>query len=198
MTKTTRVGHLLKVGIAFLFLFIVSGMDAQIDTYHPWVRWWWNGDKVDSAEIVRELQLLKEAGIGGVEINPIAFPERTNDLGIKSLKWLSPEWCHQLQIALDKAKELHLGCDLLVGSGWPYGCENLSMAERAQVMIVNAVKVRGPQIYKTKADSLILPVIPQVTDPDKHRMAEIVSLQLVPAKMESMSQVIDLKGGIKG
>ena len=198
MTKTTRGCHLLKVGIALLFLFIVSGMDAQIDTYRPWVRWWWNGDKVDSAEIVRELQLLKDAGIGGVEINPIAFPERTNDLGIKSLKWLSPEWCHQLQIALDKAKELHLGCDLLVGSGWPYGCENLAMEERAQVMIVNAVKVRGPQIYKTKTDSLIHPVIPKVTDPDKHFTAEIVSLQLVPAKMESLSQVVDLKEFIKG
>ena len=42
--------------------------------YRPFVRWWWNGDKVDSAELVRELRLLKEAGIGGVEINPIAFP----------------------------------------------------------------------------------------------------------------------------
>jgi len=35
--------------------------------YHPFVRWWWNGDKVDADELVRELHLLKEAGIGGVE-----------------------------------------------------------------------------------------------------------------------------------
>ena len=33
--------------------------------YHPFVRWWWNGDKVEADELVREMHLLKEAGIGG-------------------------------------------------------------------------------------------------------------------------------------
>ncbi len=42
--------------------------------YRPFVRWWWNGDRVEAEELVRELHLLKEAGIGGVEINPISFP----------------------------------------------------------------------------------------------------------------------------
>ena len=42
--------------------------------YRPFVRWWWNGDKVEADELVREMRLLKEAGIGGVEINPVTFP----------------------------------------------------------------------------------------------------------------------------
>ena len=25
--------------------------------YHPFVRWWWNGDKVEADELVRELRL---------------------------------------------------------------------------------------------------------------------------------------------
>jgi hypothetical protein len=63
------------------------------DAYRPYVRWWWNGDKVDEAEIRREMNLLKEAGIAGVEINPISFPNRKEDgLGKKSLIWLSDEW----------------------------------------------------------------------------------------------------------
>ncbi len=37
--------------------------------YRPYVRWWWNGDKVEKDELARELRLLKNAGIGGVEIN---------------------------------------------------------------------------------------------------------------------------------
>ena len=49
--------------------------------YHPFVRWWWNGDKVEAGELVRELHLLKNAGIGGVEINPISFPTTGDDLG---------------------------------------------------------------------------------------------------------------------
>ncbi|MDR2773819.1 MAG: glycoside hydrolase family 2, partial [Tannerella sp.] len=39
-------------------------------SYRPFVRWWWNGDRVKADELIRELHLLKEAGIGGVEINP--------------------------------------------------------------------------------------------------------------------------------
>ena len=30
------------------------------DSYRPYVRWWWNGDRVYEAEIRRELNLLKE------------------------------------------------------------------------------------------------------------------------------------------
>ena len=51
--------------------------------YHPFVRWWWNGDKVEADELVREMRLLKEAGIGGVEINPIAFPTYCDSLGTR-------------------------------------------------------------------------------------------------------------------
>ena len=47
--------------------------------HRPFVRWWWNGDKVEAEELIRELHLLKEAGIGGVEINPISFPSCGDD-----------------------------------------------------------------------------------------------------------------------
>ena len=42
--------------------------------YAPFVRWWWNGNKVEASEIVRELRLLKDAGVGGVEITVSPFP----------------------------------------------------------------------------------------------------------------------------
>src|SRR3954449_8411907 len=68
--------------------------------YRPFVRWWWNGDKVEKGELSRELRLLREAGIGGVEINPIQFPARTDDMGKPSLNWLSDEWIDALQYTL--------------------------------------------------------------------------------------------------
>jgi hypothetical protein len=34
------------------------------------VRWWWPGGDVTDEEISRELRTMKEAGIGGVEIQP--------------------------------------------------------------------------------------------------------------------------------
>ena len=98
--------------------------------YRPFVRWWWNGDKVEADELVRELRILKEAGIGGVEINPIAFPTYCDSIGKTSLQWLSPEWIDMLKVCFDEADSLDMTCDLLVGSGWPFGAEFLKEDER--------------------------------------------------------------------
>src|SRR5512136_736717 len=99
--------------------------------YHPYVRWWWNGDKVEAKELIRELRLLKESGIGGVEINPVEFPTRFegDDLGKPSLKWLSDEWIDMLKVVFEEAKSLGMTCDLIVGSGWPFGAEYLQGEE---------------------------------------------------------------------
>ncbi len=115
----------------------------------PFVRWWWNGNKVEKEELVRELRLMKKAGIGGVEINPIAFPSTGDDLGIKSLTWLSDEWIEMLNVVFDEAKRLDMTCDLIVGSGWPFGEETLQGEERAQVMLINAEKLNGPVTYES-------------------------------------------------
>ena len=45
---------------------------ANPDARHrPYVRWWWNGARVNEQEILRELDVMHKAGIGGVEINTI-------------------------------------------------------------------------------------------------------------------------------
>ena len=62
---------------------------------------------MEREEVARELRLLKQAGIGGVEINPIRFPPRTNDLGKPALRWLSPEWIDVLGFTFAEAGKLH-------------------------------------------------------------------------------------------
>ena len=90
--------------------------------YRPQVRWWWNGDKVTAHEILRELDVMKAAGIGGVEINPIAFPGG-DSIGLRTLEWCSPEWCQMVKTAVDGCRERGMVCDMIVGSGWPFGSE---------------------------------------------------------------------------
>jgi hypothetical protein len=160
--------------------------------YHPFVRWWWNGDKVEAKELIRELHLLKEAGIGGVEINPISFPSTGDDLGKKSLKWLSDEWIDMLQVTFAEAKKLDMTCDLIVGSGWPFGSESLEVAERAQVVIIDAEKLEGPMTYETSQFNIFKNIDPGVTDVNPRRTCEILSLKLVPDPMSNLSQVIEL------
>ena len=101
--------------------------------YRPFVRWWWNGDKIQKEELARELRLLKAAGIGGVEINPIAFPGNgADDLGLPSVEWLSDEWIELLQFTLNEARSLNMTCDLIAGTGFPSGAEFLKDEERSQ------------------------------------------------------------------
>ena len=164
--------------------------------YHPYVRWWWNGDKVEAAELVRELHLLKEAGIAGVELNPIAFPTTGDDLGKKSLRWLSDEWIDALKVTFDEAKKIGMTCDLLVGSGWPFGSEDLTPEERAQVVLVDAEKIEGPTTFEISKFTIFKTVDPGVTDVNPLRTFEIMSLKLVPNPMSGIDQAIDLSDQI--
>ena len=93
----------------------------------PFVRWWWNGNRIEDGELVRELHLLKEAGIGGVEINPIETPYGADTTGTRALQLLSDEWIDRLETTFREAERLGMRCDLLLGSGWPFGAETLPM-----------------------------------------------------------------------
>ena len=160
--------------------------------YHPFVRWWWNGDKVDSAELVREMRLLKEVGIGGVEINPIAFPSYCDSLGKTSLQWLSPEWINMLKVCFDEAKQLDMTCDLLVGSGWPFGAEFLDEDERAQIVVNYAETVTGPTTLTIIRDSLCAKAMPKVSSPYKGNTKELLLLRLYPNPANSVEDGVTI------
>ena len=160
--------------------------------YRPFVRWWWNGDKVEAEELVRELHLLKDAGIGGVEINPISFPGKEDiALGKKSLTWLSDEWIQMLQVVFDEAKRIGMTCDLIVGSGWPFGAETLPRDERASVMLTYAAPVE-PGLFEMSKFNLYKLVDPGVSIPNPRRTCELVSMKLVPDPIDDLSQAVDV------
>jgi hypothetical protein len=168
-------------------------------TYHPFVRWWWNGNKVQAQELVRQLRLMKEAGIGGVEINPIRFPNSSgdvDDLGIESLQWLSDEWIDMLQVTFDEAKRLDMTCDLIVGSGWPFGGEFLEGDERGQVMVIGVIKLEGPKEYETSVFNLLKEADPAISHAYSGRVPNLVSLKLTPDPISSFGQIIDLSDKI--
>ena len=160
--------------------------------YHPFVRWWWNGDKVEADELVRELHLLKEAGIGGVEINPIAFPSYCDSIGKPSLQWLSPEWINMLKVCFDEADSLDMTCDLLVGSGWPFGAEFLNEDERAQIVVNYAEPVTGPTTMTIIRDSLCEKAMPKVSSPYKGNTKELMMLRLYPNPASSTNDYVDV------
>jgi len=164
--------------------------------YRPFVRWWWSGDKVERNELARELRLLKEAGIGGIEINPIKFPARTNDLGKPALQWLSPEWIDLLKFSFEEAKKLDMTCDLIVGSGWPFGAEWLKGEERSQAVVIGAKNLEGPMNYEVSLFDLLKEADPSISSPFSGRRMEMLSLLLAPAVIKRIEEVKDLSDQI--
>ncbi len=114
----------------------------------PFVRWWWNGDRLTADEILRELDVMKEAGIGGVEINPIKFPFGADPVGYETLEWLGDEWIEMLKVALQGARERGMVCDMIVGSGWPFGGEFLEKEEQTQMVTIETLDLEGGQQYQ--------------------------------------------------
>ncbi len=86
------------------------------------VRWWWFGPAVTTEELDRELHQMKDAGIGGFEVQPV-YPLTLDDpsKGLINLRYLSPEFLAAVSSTARTAHELGLRMDMTMGSGWPFG-----------------------------------------------------------------------------
>lgn len=147
----------------------------------PLFRWWWNGNRLSKDEVERELELMDEAGIGGIEINPIQMPEQAENLVGEEVKWLSDEWINYLEFTIEKAHDLGMVTDLIVGTGWPFGGEFLSPDETIQGLKVESIKVTGP-VQK----AITLPKA-------EEGHSAIKSVVLFPSSISSMADGAEIK-----
>jgi len=161
----------------------------------PFVRWWWNGDCVTKKEILRELGVLKAAGVGGVEINPIAMPEWAPPVRTPALKWLSPRWNRMVRAAADGARQRGMMADLIVGSGWPFGGKFLKPGEMIQSIAVNEKTLTGPaEFVSPLSDIQTLP--PMRCPVDAASAPRLAYLRLLPVGARDISEMIDLAGAV--
>jgi len=157
----------------------------------PFVRWWWNGNHISEDEIKRELDSMKKAGIGGVEINPIAMPDEAKDIGTEPVKWLSEEWNNLLATASQEAQKRDMIADMIVGSGWPFGGEFLEPDEYLQRVLVNRISINGP----AKLNMKYIELLDQVDEEHSIEQAEsneVFFISLVPVNASDESQTTDL------
>jgi hypothetical protein len=163
--------------------------------HRPFVRWWWNGDRVSGREALRELDLMKDAGIGGVEINPIKWNENADPIGIKELTWGSEEWLDVVEIAVKGAKERGMVCDMIVGSGWPFGGEFVPRNEQSQIIMLGTKNLDGGKRYVFACSELVEGVTPPSNY--KNKQSELFMLRLAPANMDEFTTGIDLSSQLK-
>ncbi len=155
--------------------------------HRPFVRWWWNGLRVDEKEILRELDLMKAAGIGGVEINSIAFPGDADPVGYREMPYLSDDWVRMIRTAADGCRERGMWCDIIGGSGWPFGGEFIPRGQQLQMLTVETIDLKGGEKFSMERAEILRksspPIMSSTSDPEK----ELVSLRLMPAKVDSFT-----------
>jgi arylsulfatase A-like enzyme len=174
---------------------IYEGFKTPPPEARPFVRWWWNNNQVEEKEILRELDVLKAAGIGGVEINPIAGKEKSSGSKAKILTWRSEEWDRMVQVACKGAKKRGMIVDLIAGSGWPFGGQFLKPDERIMRVKVITDTVKGPLTFrKTTADIFNSTYEGYHNDRVKFINPSLSFVSVYPKNLTSLEQVKDVTG----
>jgi glycosyl hydrolase family 106( putative alpha-L-rhamnosidase) len=163
VTKSGRFGFRFWIAPALLvceLLFSVSSLRGQAppaemgiaelhsrfmtppDDSRIMMRWWWFGPAATKPELTRELEQMKAAGIGGVEIAnlyPLALDDAAT--GFHNTPFLSSEHLDALRFAAEEARRLGLRVDVTLGSGWPFGGPEIPVTEAAGKLRVEALAV---------------------------------------------------------
>ena len=127
--------------------------DAEVQSLHEgfahppddsriMMRWWWFGPSATKAEIRRELEQMKAAGIGGVEIATL-YPLALDDAktGFHNFAFVSDEHIQNLRFAAEEARRLGLRVDVTLGSGWPFGGPHIPVMQAAGELRVESSEV---------------------------------------------------------
>lgn len=147
----------------------------------PWTRWWWMGSAVDEPGIKQQLMELSQAGFGGVEIVPIYGAKGFEN---SYIKYLSPEWMKMLDYTVSETKALNMGVYISVGTGWPIGGTDVTIADAATKLITQKYSLYAGKNFDGKI---------VVSDPKQKKYATLSALML----FKNNGDVIDLTNKVE-
>ena len=112
----------------------------------PMMRWWWFGPSVDRTEMDRELGVMADAGLGGVEV-AFVYP-----LSEDPERFLSPAFLADLRYAAEAARRHGLRFDLTLGSGWSFGGPHITAEHAARKLVWDRREISpGPHSIRVVA-----------------------------------------------
>jgi hypothetical protein len=157
-----------------LFIFLCLHVNSQSwpasdSITKPWTRWWWLGSAVNEKGLEYNLEALRVAGIGGVEITPI--------YGIKGqekafVPFLTDRWLDLLSHTLLVAAQKKMGVDLANATGWPFGGPWVGSGDASKTIFKKKFKVQGGK----QLDSLLVyhhPGLVRTANTTKRRADEV-------------------------
>ncbi len=161
---------------------LYAAFQGHQEVARPCVYWWWQGNNVTSNEIVRHLDLMNQAGIGGVLIIPMA-PQAG------SMEWLSPDWWRMVRFTADEGAKRNMQTEVSAAYAWPSGAKFLKPEHALQTLTCVSEEINGPGTYEKKVDDFL------ETAFKGRRTTEFV--RLVPETISGLEQVTDLMGSVR-
>ena len=130
----------------------------------PMMRWWWFGPAVTPDGLDRELQAMHDAGLGGVEVQPV-YPLVPDDRGrgLVNHPFVSTPFLDAVRHSAETARRLGLRFDLTLGSGWPYGGPHIPIDHAAGRLRWEKVAVKTRRVSlpaMTTGERLIAVTLP--------------------------------------
>ncbi len=122
----------------------------------PWTRWWWHGSAVDKANLTANMEELKKAGFGGVEITPIYDVRGSED---KTIPFQSERWMKMLEHTLKEGQRLGIGVDLANASGWPFGGPWIGADQACKNLQYKKYSLKGGEKLKEKVEFIQQPMV---------------------------------------
>ena len=119
-------------------------------------RWWWYGCAVKKEELLRELDEMQRAEMGGVELQ-ILYPLMADDpeKGVKNQWYLSPQYMELIRFAAEEAEKRGMEFDLTLGSSWPFGGPFIPEELSGQSVIPFTIDVEGPTTFQKDLTTVI-------------------------------------------
>ncbi len=123
---------------------------------HPWTRWWWHGSAVTKKDLNENLEELKNAGFGGVEVTAIYG---TKGYEKQNISFFSPEWMNMFQYTLEQGQKLGLGIDLDNTSGWPFGGQWVSADDACKEVSYKIYTLKSGEKLNEKVEFIQQPLV---------------------------------------
>jgi hypothetical protein len=163
-----KLTFLLILFVPFLFLSckqspsgagITPGWPQTTNECKPWSRWWWMGSSVDEENLTKLLKTYSKAGLGGMEITPIYGVKGQED---KFINFTSERWMKMLQFTVETAKELDMGIDMALASGWPFGGPWVKPDDACQYLEFKKYEILPEQPFQEKIVCIQKPLVKAV------------------------------------
>jgi hypothetical protein len=116
----------------------------------PWAYWHWMGSAVDKANLTREIERARDAGMGGLHIIPIYGVKGWDD---REIPYLTPRWMEMLDWSVREAARCGMGMDMTLGSGWCFGGPQVTDDEANAKVSIKQEKLKDGAKWTGKFDA---------------------------------------------